>query len=380
NLFVGETGNPSPPIKLQKARSRPAAAPVGSKNPDSRATAIEPAGGAVPLGSPFYIERRADAQFKTALARQDSLVLVKGPRQVGKTSLLARGLQQAREAGDRIVLTDLQKLTAAQLASAEALFNHLAERIADQLDLDISLDVVWNPRRSWNVNFERFLRREVLDAAASPVVWALDEVDRLFACPFGSEVFGMFRSWHNERSLNPEGPWGRLTLAIAYATEAHLFITDLNQSPFNVGTRLALEDFTQGEVQELNRRYGSPLKNDAERERFYSLLGGHPYLTRRGLEEMVADEIDLSALEARADREEGPFADHLRRIVHALQQDDRLADFVRGLLHGIPRNDPDSFYRLRSAGILAGETVQDARLRCRLYALYLDRHLSSPLS
>jgi len=31
-------------------------------------------------------------------------------------------------------------------------------------------------------------------------------------------------------------------MAIAYATEAHMFITDMNQSPFNVGTRLSLAD------------------------------------------------------------------------------------------------------------------------------------------
>jgi hypothetical protein len=89
----------------------------------------------------------------------------------------------------------------------------------------------------------------VLGAVTGPVVWGLDEVDRLFSVPFGSEVFGLFRSWHNKRALDPSGPWARLTLAIAYATEAHLFITDLNQSPFNVGTRLAL-----GRLRHLPRR------------------------------------------------------------------------------------------------------------------------------
>ena len=53
--------------------------------------ALEPVGGAVPLDSEFYIERGADAEFHEAIARGDSIVLVKGARQVGKTSLLARG-------------------------------------------------------------------------------------------------------------------------------------------------------------------------------------------------------------------------------------------------------------------------------------------------
>ena len=81
------------------------------------------------------------------------------------------------------------------------------------------------------------------------------------------------------RSLNPAGPWSRLTQIMAYATEAHLFITDLNQSPFNVGTRLTLTDFTLDQTTELNHRYGNPLQTLHEVSRFYRLVGGQPYLT-----------------------------------------------------------------------------------------------------
>src|SRR5204863_6992379 len=107
------------------------------------------------------------------------------------------------------------------------------------------------------LNFRLYMRREVLGRLETHLVWGLDEVDRLFSCPFASEVFGLFRSWHNERALDPAGPWSRLTLAMSYATEAHLFITDLNQSPFNVGTALALRDFTAEQVGELNQRYAA---------------------------------------------------------------------------------------------------------------------------
>src|SRR5204862_5917842 len=116
-------------------------------------------------------------------------------------------------------------------------------------------------------------RREVLGKVNAQVVWGLDEVDRLFTSKFGGEVFGLFRSWHNKRALDPDGPWQRLTLAIAYATEAHLFITDLNQSPFNVGTRLLLDAFSFEQVEELNRRYGSPLRDKAEVARYFRLVG-----------------------------------------------------------------------------------------------------------
>ncbi len=347
--------------------------------PSSRSTAfqamLEPVGGAVPLDSKFYIVRPTEEKFRTAIGRQDSIVLVKGARQVGKTSLLARGLQQAREEGAKVVLTDFQNLSAGDLESHEKLLLSFAEAFADQLDLEVSPREVWKSDRSPSINFEQYLRREVLAKVSSLIVWGLDEVDRLFTCDFGSEVFGLFRSWHNKRALDPTGPWRRLTLAIAYATEAHLFITDLNQSPFNVGTRLQLEDFTFEQVAELNSRYGSPLRDKAEVARFFRLVSGHPYLVRQGLYEMVSDGLTISTLEAQADHDEGPFGDHLRRIVVSLTQDADLSEVVRGLLQGRPCSTPESFYRLRSAGLALGDSARDARLRCQLYATYLEKHL-----
>ncbi len=340
---------------------------------------IEPAGGAVPLSSHYYIVRPTDEEFRAAIARRDSIVLVKGARQVGKTSLLARGLQQARAAGAKIALTDLQKLNTSDLATAETFYLALADLIADQLDLDVSLDEVWNARRGPSINFERFIRREVLGKINGPLVWGLDEVDRLFTTTFGSEVFGLFRSWHNERSLDPEGPWQRMTMAIAYATEAHLFITDMNQSPFNVGTRLALDDFNFDQVAELNSRYGSPLKNKPEIERYFRLVGGHPYLVRCGLQEMVTHPHpnlgSLAHLETIADHDDGPFGDHLRRIAASLEQDAALSEIVRGILQGKPCPTQESFYRLRSAGLVAGDSAQEAKPRCQLYATYLRKRL-----
>jgi hypothetical protein len=336
---------------------------------------LEAVGGAVPLDSRFYVVRATDEEFYASMSRRDSIVLVKGARQMGKTSLLARGLQQARDGGAKVVLTDFQKLNASHLESAESFFLTLGEWIADQLDLETFPDQVWNERRGPSMNFERYVRREVLAKIDSPLVWGLDEVDRLFTCKFANEVFGLFRSWHNERSLDPAGPWQRLTLAIAYATEAHLFITDINQSPFNVGTRLALEDFTLEQVAELNRRHGSPLRGEAETARFFDLVSGQPYLVRRGLQEMATHATKLAAFEAVADRDEGPFGDHLRRILVLLAQDPALCDVVRGILRDRPCPTTESFYRLRSAGVMSGDSARDARPRCRLYATYLRRHL-----
>jgi serine/threonine protein kinase len=336
---------------------------------------LEPVGGALALDSSFYIVRPTDEEFYSAVARNDSIILLKGARQMGKTSLMARGLQQARKAGARVVLTDFQKLNSAHLQSAESLFQCLAEAIADQLDIDVSPEL-WNPRRGASMNFERFLRREILGKISGRLVWGIDEVDRLFACSFGSEVFGLFRSWHNERSLDPSGPWQNLSLAIAYASEAHLFITDVNQSPFNVGTRLVLADFTLDQVRELNDRYGCPLHGENEMERFFSLLGGQPFLTQRGLHHMIEKSLSFQEFAAGAVRDEGPYGDHLRRIFVSLSQEPGLCEVVREVISGRHSSAAEPFYRLRSSGIVAGESARDMKLRCQLYEEYLGRQLS----
>jgi serine/threonine protein kinase len=343
--------------------------------PPKPATNVEPPGGAVPLDSRFYLVRPTDEQFLDAIRRRDSIVLVKGARQMGKTSLLARGLQLARASGTTVITTDFQKLNASHLETIESLFMTLGELIADQLDLDVYPEEVWKPRRAPSINFERYIRREVLEKLSTPLVWGLDEVDRLFTCPYASEVFGLFRTWHNERAVDPTAPWERLTLAIVYATEAHLFITDQNQSPFNVGTRLELKDFSLEQVGELNTRYESPLAGADELARYFQLLGGHPYLVRRGFHEMTTNNLDLAAFEALADLDEGPFGDHLRRILVLLARDPALCQVVRGVLRGEPCPTVEDFYRLRSAGVMAGDSAQDVKPRCRLYATYLKRHL-----
>lgn len=350
--------------ELVRALERPAAPPQ-----------LEPVGGAVPLDSRFYITRPTDHEFMAALERRDSIVLVKGARQMGKTSLLTRGLQQAREAGARCFRTDFQKLIAADLQAEGPFFLALAEMIGEQLDLDTEPEAAWNERRGGAHNFERFLRREVLAKADVPHVWALDEVDRLFTCPFGTDVFALFRSWHNDRAYEPDGPWSNLTMAIAYATEAHLFITDVNQSPFNVGTRLTLGDFTVEQVAELNRRYGCPLEDRSAVERFHALVGGQPYLTRRGLDYLAHHPGAFGALEATADQDEGIFGDHLRRLLVTITQDGETLEAVRSILRGEAAFSPALFYRLRSGGLLSGPSEGDFRMRCGLYDHYLHRHL-----
>jgi hypothetical protein len=338
-------------------------------------TNLPPPCGAMRFDAQTYVTRPTDDEFVAALDHSDAIVLVRGARQMGKTSLLVRGIHHMRQAGAHVVLTDFQKLNSSDFQSIKRFFTVLGTWLADQLEIDASPSDDWKSNLAPNLNFERFLKRRVLKQLQGRLIWALDEVDRLFPISFCSDVFGMFRSWHNERQLDADGSMGQLKLAFAYATEANLFISDPYQSPFNVGTKISLRDFHRPEIQELNARFGSPLCTDDEVGRFSELLGGHPYLSSRGLHTLATRHLSLSELEQSAAEDDGVFGDHLKRMVLLLAQDVELAEAVRNVLQKKPVTSLFLYHRLCSGGVMTGDSPAEMRPRCRLYEAYLRRHL-----
>lgn len=351
---------------------RPGEAGRGTLDPGAldASSVLDPLGGAVSLQSPFYVTRPIDGEVHHAVAHHAGLVLIKGARQVGKSSLLARALDRARRSGMRVAFSDVQALGRDDLHSAAAFFQALGRSLADQVAVTSPVDAEWNVQDSPNTNVSRYVQRAVLGAAEGPLVWGIDEVDRLIGREYAIDVYGLFRSWYNRRALDPLAPWRRLTLVLAYATEAHLLIPDLNQSPFNVGVRVMVEDFTRAEVVELNTSHGSPLATDAEVDRLVALVGGHPFLLQTALHALTHGST-LDRLEHDSGRGAGPLADHLRRIGMLLASDTTAKQAMRTIIAGGRCPNRDIFYRLRSAGLVVGDGPDVARPRCGLYAAYL---------
>src|SRR5207247_2810116 len=113
----------------------------------------------------------------------------------------------------------------------------------------------------------------------------------------------------------------------------------------------------------------------AETRRFVELLGGQPYLTHRGIHELAASRLSFADLERSVQREDGIFSDHLRRLLVLLASDPELQGAICEMLRGRPCPSAGSFYRLWSAGLIAGDEPGAARLRCQLSARNLGRHL-----
>lgn len=345
------------------------------QKPKQEDVQLEPVGGAVSPDSPFYVERDADPEFIQAIRNRESIILVKGPRQMGKTSLIGRGVRLVHDLGWRTVTTDFQKLSVSQLSSEESFYRLLSATLAKRMNFQYDFAAEWLDVFGANMNMDNFLRA-ILEASEIPLVWFMDEADKLFGVPFASDFFGLVRSWHNCRATEPDGPWSKLTVVIGYATEAHLFIQDLNQSPFNVGRQLELQNFTVGQLEEMNKRHGSPIVSRDQIVQLHELVGGQPFLSRRAFDVLSRGQMDFATLVAQADRDEGPFGDHLKRILISVSQLPQVLDALRTSLTNPELRDTDGYHRLLAAGIVTQSSDRSVKLRCDLYRRYLTQHFS----
>ncbi|MBI1881764.1 MAG: AAA-like domain-containing protein [Chloroflexi bacterium] len=329
---------------------------------------LEPPSGAVKPHDRFYIERNPDQRIKLEIVKSGITLSIRAPRQTGKTSLLMRGLQHARDQKLKIVFHDLQEVDHIYLASLEKLLFYLAQVVVSELQFDLT-----EMHQSWQSSplpssFKLTnLLKGILDKLDTPVILALDEADRLLQTDFHSGFFALIRSWHNKRAYSEQ--WNKLNLVLVIATEPHLFIADASQSPFNVGLELVLEDFTATQVRDLNQRHGSPVQ-ESDLPQLMGLLNGHPYLTRQALYTMVVTQgLTWEELHRQAFDEKGPFGQHLRHQYRLLRDEPVLKEALKQVIRQKNCADDRALYRLLKAGLIKG-SGEEYTCRCGLYERY----------
>lgn len=329
--------------------------------------------GAVKFDSPYYIRRDSDDKFEELTRLPGQTIIVKAPRQFGKSSLLARADINAQANDRRPFYLDFQFVDAKYLEDLEGLMRYLARKLARHFRTLTKPDEFWDDGLGAKDNITDFIEEALLADAASPILFLFDEADHLFSRPFRDDFFATVRGWHNLRARNNR--WNSLNLVIAHSTEPNLFIRDLTQSPFNVGLQIRLDGFSQQQFAELNAKYGQPLNSSAEIESLFDLVGGHPFLIRQALYFLVANRWSLAQLEKESASDTGPFGDHLRRFLWSLQSNAELKASMLQILRNGQCDSEEHFQRLNSAGLIRGETRNAVQARCRLYRDYFSKHL-----
>jgi hypothetical protein len=321
--------------------------------------------------SRFYIERQADLRAATAIARQGVTITIKGSRQMGKSSLLQRLAQVAQQREKRFVWLDCSLLKVSD-ADAESFFTNFCEVLTDEVGLESRL-ATWKRPLTNAFRCTKYVRQEILRRLEEPCVLAIDQAEALFDTTYRTSFFGMLRTWHNNRAA--KRIWRQLDLVVVTSTEPYFFIDNLQQSPFNVGEVIELQDFTAREVAEMNHQHGSPL-TPAQVQELMELVRGHPYLVRRALYLVGSRQMSATELFKEATNERGPFGDHLRALLWLLHtHDEVLRTGLRQVMRDKRSPNETLFFRLRGAGLVRREQG-DVIPRCQLYAKFFKGHLN----
>ncbi len=353
-----ETSEPRPP--------RPA-------TPPELSPVVEPPFGMMPLDSKLYIKRAADDVCREQLGQDYAVTLfIQSPWQMGKSSLMGRAIDQAHKKHGKIsVFINFQKFPTQYFEDEDQFLKGLCLMIGDALGISQAIDQYWLGLQTSIVKCSHYLSDYIIPQIDAPLILAMDEVERMLTSPFRVDFFGMLRTWHNERFFDES--LARMSLFLSSSTDPYLLIDDPNQSPFNVAEVILLQDFTRPEVEELNRRHGSPLR-PGQIDDLMDLIGGHPFLTRLALYRLVKDKIDLDTLLVRATEDTGPFGAHLRHYYRRVLAQPEVKQALANILYHQTYEKNQIFYRLNEAGLIK-KVGQKIVLRNKLYTRYFEERL-----
>ncbi|WP_310488289.1 AAA-like domain-containing protein [Chamaesiphon sp. VAR_69_metabat_338] len=342
---------------------------LSSIEPDSDTSPQYP-NGAVPIGSPYYLERTAvTAQIDREIRKPGALVRIKAPQEMGKTSLLMRVLDTAKGLGYQTVSLNIAQVDATTLSDLDRFLRWLCANVARQLQLKPMLAEYWDEDIGSKISCSAYFQDYLLAQIDTPLVLALDEANRIFEHPqIAKDFFPLLRFWYEEAKTLPI--WQKLRLIVVHSTEIYIPL-QINQSPFNVGLPIQLHNFSQTEVQQLARSYGIDWEDGVAAGQLRDLVGGHPALVNLALYHLSREDLTLAQLLKTAPTASGIYHHHLQRHWVSLEAQPELLLALNAVMNATEPVDlePIVAYKLSSMGSV--RLLDDKAIpACELYRLF----------
>ncbi|MBR8834949.1 MAG: AAA-like domain-containing protein [Stigonema ocellatum SAG 48.90 = DSM 106950] len=349
-------------------------------NRTATAISLEFPSGPVSVNSRFYIPRPPIEELVyTEITEPGSVICIKAPKKMGKSSLILRILAHAAKLGYRTVSLDFQQADKAVFANLDKFLRWFCANVSRELGLEPKLNDFWNEDMGSKISCSLYFQSYLLSAIETPLVLALNEVDWVFEYPeIAGDFLPLLCSWY-EQAKRVE-IWQKLRLVLAYSTEI-LVPLRLTKSPFNIGLPIKLPPFTLLQVKNLAQLHGLDWADGSDAQRLMAMVGGHPYLVRLALYYIMGKgglERDLGQILEQASTESGIYNDYLRQYVLALREEPELeAAFYEVITAtGFVKLEPVVAYKLQSMGLvnLEGDRAYPA---CELYRLYFREQLNT---
>jgi hypothetical protein len=241
------------------------------------------AGGTLRTSDPSYVTRPADTLLLQHL-QAGEFCYVLTARQMGKSSLMVRTAQRLRTEGARVAIIDLTSIGANSTAvSPDQWYLGLLSRLRSELRLSTNVQKWWQERSAFGIaqRFLDFLHDVVLTECFDNVVILIDEIDSTLNLNFRDDFFAAIRAIYNGRASDPS--YSRLTFALFGVATPTDLIQDRERTPFNIGQRIDLREFTYTDATPLQDGLSIVFAVFSEPilQRILYWTSGHPYLTQK---------------------------------------------------------------------------------------------------
>lgn len=344
-------------------------------------------GGTVQAGSGIYIERNADSELMKA-CREGAFAYILTARQMGKSSLMVNTARRLVEEDVHSVIMDLTELGVQ--ASVREWYLGLMVRIASRLGLNVNLLQWWQEHADVGVTqrLSLFFQELVLPNVEGRLVVFIDEIDSTLSLDFTDDFFAAVRYLYNARSTAPE--LKRLSFVLIGVARPSDLIDDPKRTPFNIGRRIDLTDFTAEEAAPLAQGLPGDGADGAQQagtlEEVLAWTGGHPYLTQRLCHELAERNgagLPVDAVVADIFLGENSYKDNNLQFVHEMltrrapvgYEQEVLATYQAIRLGRRPVRDEEQSLaksHLKLSGVVK-RAGRDLAVRNRIYERVFDR-------
>ena len=227
----------------------------------------------------FYVERTADNQIRKIINGMGRPGYVLVARQMGKTNLLlhTRYIMQTH----RKIFSFIDFSTIGSITETECFNKLIDDTIATHEDtLSVAEPEIQIIRKQPNYSGQKMFTKElrVLLKYVDKLVFILDEIDALTRTDYSDHIFSTIRSHYFMRANFPE--LNKLTYILSGVIEPKHIIKDPNISPFNIGEKIYMNDFTKEEFLCFLNNTSIQIEANVELvERIYYWTKGNPRLT-----------------------------------------------------------------------------------------------------
>jgi hypothetical protein len=245
---------------------------------EADSTRVPKVGGPLDSTRHIYIARHADDEF-IGYIRAGEFVNLITSRQMGKTSLVYRAIEELTPAGYHFAYCDLSRLR--NEPDAHRFFATLVE----ELQRDLGVVVQPNQDDRLKVASERLMSflRNALNDLTGPIVIVLDEIDSTLestVLQYTDDLFTTIRSIYTARPRNKA--FERLSFCLVGVATPNELVKARRTTPYNVGRTIWLADFSP-ERDDLRPLVGwinaDPVVAEHILTRILYWTDGQPYLT-----------------------------------------------------------------------------------------------------